>query len=202
MCDHNILHGLGIPNLLIKDQNSSLGSGGASERQLEMFDAFTSAVFDLAVGAFVDQVVLQLIQYNFDAQRNPLAYQAGTVQKKPTKISELEAVVKSIESLTQLGFINPANEIDFKHVRELISLPVRKPDPTGDFVLPENRIHRITVAEGGSAEQAPNVPNPAAKHVMESKKLETQKTIAKENQAAMIAKAKATSKSTSKAKKK
>lgn len=190
MCDYNILHGLGIPNLLIKDQTSSLGSGGASERQLEMFDSFTSAIFDIAVGAFVNQVILQLIQFNFDAQKNPLAYHPGTIQKKPTKISELEAVVKSIKELTELGYINPANEIDFKHVRELVSLPARKPDPDTSFVLPENRIHRITVAEDNN--KAPDVPNPAAKHVMETKKLDTQKEIAEENRKASIAKAKTT----------
>ncbi len=177
MCDLNMLHGLGIPNLLIKDNHSRMGSGGASERQLEIFNAFVGSLFDLIVGAFVEQAIAQLIQFNFDPKKNPKAYNAGKIQKKPTRVNELKVVTESIKALTELGFINPTNPVDFRYVRELIDLPGREPDPLPDNLLPFKRQERIETKRGSDATSEENVkvPNPAAKHALEGHRLETQK---------------------------
>ncbi len=192
LCDLNMLHGLGVPNLLIKDSSSKLGSGGASERQLELFNTFTSSLFDLVVGQFVEQAISQLIQYNFDPRKNPKAYLPGTIQKKPTRVSELRVFADSIKIFTELGYMNPANPVDFRYVREAVDAPDREPDPIPGGVLPSNRIYRTTVAEKddptapaipelkettaplreteGLKNKAASVANPAAKHVQAAAK--------------------------------
>lgn len=181
MCDSNMLHGLGVPNLLIKDNNSKLGTGGASERQLELFDAFISALFDLIVGGFTAQAIAQLIQYNYDVRSNPKAYNAGTIQKKPTRVTELDSVIKAVTALTKLGYINPANPVDFRYVRELVTLPDRKPDPLPNGVLPDNRIKRWTATE---QEGTPTVANPAADYVVEASKTAAKQQVKEANQKA------------------
>jgi hypothetical protein len=143
MCDYNMQMGIGIPNLLMKDNSSKLGSGGASEKQLELYDTFISSLFDLIVAPFIKQLCSQLIQYNFDARTNPLAYDCGIVQKKPTKTTELKVVVGAVESLTRMGYINPFNSLDFHYVRDLIGLPARDPDKFN--VLPDNKQERTNI---------------------------------------------------------
>lgn len=145
MCDYNMMLGLGIPNLLMKDNSSKLGSGGASEKQLELFDSFISSLFDLIVNPFVKQLCSQLIQYNFDARSNPKAYDCGTITKRPTKNTELKVVTEAIEALTRMGYINPFNDLDFKYVRDVVGLPTRKADKK--FVLPVNQSERKNVNE-------------------------------------------------------
>lgn len=171
LCDNNMLHGMGVPNLLIKDSNGRLGTGGASERQLELFDTFITALFDLVVGGFVEQAIAQLIQYNFDVKSNPKALNAGSIQRRPTRAAELDSVIKAITALTNLGYVNPANPVDFRFVRELVTLPDRKPDPLMDGVLPINRKFN-TLEQGVMDPKEDNVEiaNPAANYTIEAQK--------------------------------
>lgn len=124
MCDSNMMIGMGIPNLIVRDDNQGLGSSGAAERQTELFHAYISALYRSIVGDFLDQVVLQLIQYNFDPRLNPLAYKPGTIKERPMRWSELSVLSSSIDKLTQLGYLSPNNDIDMDHVRDTFHLPL------------------------------------------------------------------------------
>ncbi len=124
-CDDNIISGLGIPSMLIRGEQSSLGTGKASETQYEIFDNFIGSLFDLVVNPFVEQVIGQLIAFNFDLATHPLAIYPGTINKKPTRTAELKVIADMTDTFTKLGYIDPYNEVDFNFVRELINAPQR-----------------------------------------------------------------------------
>jgi hypothetical protein len=125
MCDQNMLIGMGIPNLIIKDSNQGLGSSGSSERQVEMFHAFVSSLYKEVIGAFLDQCILQLIQYNFDPRLIPEAYLPGSIKEKPLRWSETKTLIDGIERFTKLGYISPEERSDRDYVREVINMPYR-----------------------------------------------------------------------------
>lgn len=129
LCDRNILVGMGVPNLLIRDNSNTLGTSGASDSQAELFDNLIGSYYDLILQPFLEQAILQLIQYNFDPRKNPGAFHPGTIKKRPTRIAELEVTVKAIKELTELQFLSPYNELDFNYVRDLLHLPERAPEP-------------------------------------------------------------------------
>jgi hypothetical protein len=119
------------------------------------------------MNAFLEQVILPLIQINFDVKKNDKAYLSGSIQKKPTRITELATVINSIETLTRFGYMNPANELDFKFARELINAPERMPDPLPDGVLPNNRDSTVTTT---TSIQKKETPNPATDYAIEANK--------------------------------
>lgn len=125
MCDQNMLIGLGIPNLIVKDNNQGLGSSGSSERQVEMFHAFISSLYKQVISAFLDQCILQLIQYNFDPRLNSEAYQPGSIKEKPLRWSETKTLIEGIRVFTELGYITPEESVDRNYVREIINMPYR-----------------------------------------------------------------------------
>ncbi|MBD2201562.1 hypothetical protein H6G33_09405 [Calothrix sp. FACHB-1219] len=170
LCDNNMMMGLGIPNLLMRDNSNRLGSGGASERQLELFNTFVSSLFDSIVQPFTNQLCAQLIQYNFDPRRNPKAYLSGSIQKRPTRNSELKTLIEAIDSLSNLGFINPSNEIDFKHVRELVEFPDREIDKD-DFtvIFPDRRQERININQNTNIDGDSSNSSTASKAKKDSK---------------------------------
>lgn len=128
LCDKNIMMGLGIPNLIVRDERSGLGNGNSSENQIELYQTFISSIFDIIVGDFIRYAIAQLITYNFDPTINPKAYKTGMIKKLPFRYADTEVVINSVEKMTKLGYMNPANEEDFNHVRSLLYLNNRKPD--------------------------------------------------------------------------
>jgi hypothetical protein len=125
LCDKNMMLGMNIPNLLVVDNTSALGSSGASERQLEVFDIYVSYIFDQVVGDFVDQVIRQLIHYNFDVRTRPLAAHPGRIEKRPLRVTDLNVMAGVIEKMTEMGFVNSANQKDFAWARDVLGMPAR-----------------------------------------------------------------------------
>lgn len=157
MCDQNMLIGMGIPNLIVKDNNQGLGSSGSSERQVEMFHAFISSIYKQVVGAFLDQCVLQLIQYNFDPRIIPEAYLPGSIKEKPLRWSETSTLIEGIKAFTELGYITPEETPDRNYVREVLNMPYRveKEAP----VLAEIVRAKITIPAEGKEEIKPEEDN-------------------------------------------
>lgn len=123
MCDQNMMIGMGIPNLIIKDTNQGLGSSGSSERQVEMFHAYISSIYKEVVGAFLDQCILQLIQYNFDPRLFKEAYHPGHIKEKPLRWSETKTLIEGIEKMTKLGYVSPEQPEDLNYTREILNMP-------------------------------------------------------------------------------
>ncbi len=127
-CDNNMQVGMGIPNLIMRDERSGLGNGNSSENQVEMFNTMISHYFSIATNAFVNQVVRQLIAYNFDPLTVKDVNNPGYIAEVPLRPTEIETFTKSVNTLVSLGFINPTNQEDFNHVRSMIKLPQREID--------------------------------------------------------------------------
>jgi hypothetical protein len=145
MCDQNMMIGMGIPDLILKNKSTGLGSSGAAERQTELFHAYVSSLYELVVNGFLDQVVRQLIQYNFDPRTNTKAYELGYIKQKPLRYSELTTLTGMVDTLTKHGYLSPENLEDGQQVRELF-------DIAGEFkyVRPTNRTQQSTPTGGTS----------------------------------------------------
>lgn len=126
MCDQQIMTGLNIPNLILRDNNSGLGSSGSSERQVEMYHHFITGIYQRVTQDFLSSVVAQLIQYNFDPRVVPEAYDYGTLQQLPIRWSETKVLVDAIAMMTDKGYIDAGDEADNYHVRALLSFPRRR----------------------------------------------------------------------------
>ncbi len=128
MCDHKMMVGMGIPNLIVRDTRSGLGNGSSSENQVQMFDTFISAIYDRVMADFINGPISSLISLNFDLTKVKDAHHKGTIKKIPFRFADLSVLGTVVESWTALGYINPANHEDFNQVRAYLQLPSRKPD--------------------------------------------------------------------------
>lgn len=128
LCNTNMQVGMGIPNLIMRDERSGLGNGSSSESQVEIFNMMVSHYFHIATQAFVDQVVKQLIAYNFDPFTVKDIDDPGYISEVPSRPTEIEQLVNAYEKLTKLGFMNAADSADYNHVRSMLNLPQREVD--------------------------------------------------------------------------
>lgn len=128
MCDHNMMVGLGIPNLIVRDTRSGLGSGSSAENQVQMFHTFISSIFDVVINDFINYAITQLISYNFDIRNRSLSSSKGHIKKIPFRFADLLVLGDVIKNWTELGYINPSNQEDFNQVRSYLELPQRKVD--------------------------------------------------------------------------
>lgn len=128
LCDQNMMIGMGIPNLIMRDETSGLGNGQSSENQVEMFNMLVSHYFKILSGNFINQVISQLIAYNFDPYTVKDISQRGIITEIPSRPAEIEVLIKAFKELTNLGYMNAADQEDFNHVRTLIRLPNRESD--------------------------------------------------------------------------
>lgn len=128
LCDDNMMVGMGIPNLIMRDKTSGLGNGSSSENQVEMFNMLVSHYFKILTNNFINQVIAQLIAYNFDPYTVKDISNLGEISEIPSRPAEIDVLVKAFKELTNLGYMNAASQEDFNHVRTLIRLPHRDVD--------------------------------------------------------------------------
>ena len=120
--------GMGIPNLIMRDERSGLGNGNSSENQVEMFNMLISHYFNLTTTAFTNQVIRQLIAYNFDPDTVQDISDPGYISEIPLRPTEIETLIKAFSDLTTIGYMNPGNQEDYNHVRTMLKLPQREVD--------------------------------------------------------------------------
>ena len=137
MCDLQMMTGLNIPNLIMRDTNSGLGSGQSSERQVEMYHHFITGIYQRVTQDFLSSVVAQLIQYNFDPRVVREAYEYGDLPQLPIRWSETKVLVDAIAMMTDKGYINSSDDVDNNHVRDLLSFPRSKKRSTQAAVVPK-----------------------------------------------------------------
>jgi hypothetical protein len=122
LCDDNMRGLMGIPNLIMKDDVSSMGSGAASEIQFKQFNQMITSLFDFVVQNILDQAILQLIQYNFDARTIPDALNPGTIQCKPASNTDLKTILDGIKNLTELFTLNKT-DAERNYIKDLLGFP-------------------------------------------------------------------------------
>ena len=127
-CDNNMQIGMGIPNLIMRDERSGLGNGNSSENQVEMFNIMVSRYFDIVTTAIVDQVIRNLIEFNFDTETVPYANEPGYISEIPLRPTEIKEYVVAVKELTTLGYMNAKNQEDFNQVRAMLKLDQREVD--------------------------------------------------------------------------
>lgn len=123
LCDSNMLQGLGIPNLLMKEGGSRMGSGAASTKQMEVFDMQVTSYYNQIMNSFLEKVIRPLIQYNFDPKLYADSYLDGTFSIKPTRPEEVAATIDAIEALTNTAFLSPSNDEHREWVSQVIGFP-------------------------------------------------------------------------------
>lgn len=123
LCDDNMMIAMGIPNLILKDKNQGLGTGGAAERQMEAFHLFIGEMYQTVTNAVLEQVVSPLILWNFDPRVYTGAYNSGNFGNKPIRWSENAILITIVDKLKSLGYID---ENDRDWVRDIFYVPDNK----------------------------------------------------------------------------
>jgi hypothetical protein len=119
-CDTNMMIGLGIPNLLVHNRETGLGTGRATEIQVELFDSLVDSIYEAILQPFVSQVVRSLIDLNFDPSVHKGAEELGKIVRRPTRTGDISATVDSFHKLFQMKVVD-INDRD--HIRKLLNLP-------------------------------------------------------------------------------
>lgn len=124
LMDQNMLHALGIPNLIIRDEGRGLGSGGSSERQLEIFDMAITQIAIKVSQVILEQIVGPLIRYNFSSVLVPDADDYGEFGIKPMRYVDYKVMSDSTKVLTDAGVISPiTNKKDKMYIRNQLGIP-------------------------------------------------------------------------------
>lgn len=140
LCDQNMRLGMNIPNLLMEDSGHSMGSSGASERQLEVFEVFITSILESLTDSFLHQVVRPLIDYNFNPELHN-TFDLGTINFLPSRFADYQILYEGIYKMVEAGFIDSSNEVDFNWARDMLGAPrrshTRKDKPRGkNYELP------------------------------------------------------------------
>jgi hypothetical protein len=123
-CDQNMLHAMGIPNLLIKNQDLGLGSGGTTEKQVEMFEMSIEQIAIKVSEVLIDQLIKTLITYNFSPKLVDHADNYGEFIIKPIRYVDYKVMAESAKILTEAGVIAPlVSEMDRKFIRNQLGIP-------------------------------------------------------------------------------
>ena len=169
-CDNNMQIGLGIPNLIMRDERSGLGSGKSSENQVEMFNIMVGHIFQIVTKAFTHQVIKQLIAFNFDPYTVADIHVPGFIAERPLRPTEIEVLTKSYKTLTELGLVNPSNQDDYNQIRDMFGLSQRSVDKfckdMTNYISgkkPISKSNEETLKEEASKEEAPKKEAPPQK---------------------------------------
>ena len=117
-----MLHSLGIPNLIIRDGTSGLGTGTSAEKQLEIFDMAITQIATKVSQALIEQFIKVLIMYNFYGV--PDADNYGEFIIKPMRYADYRIVADSAKTLADAGYVSPlTNAKDKAFFRSQLGIP-------------------------------------------------------------------------------
>jgi hypothetical protein len=88
-----------------------------------LFNKIITSLFDFIVQPILNQAILQLIQYNFDARVIPEAYHPGTIQCKPARDTELKTILDGIKDLFEAYELNKT-EAERNYIKDLLGFPI------------------------------------------------------------------------------
>lgn len=118
-CDQNMLHAMGIPNLIIRDEGRGLGSGGSAEKQVQMFESMIEGIAIKICNILIEQLISTLIKYNFGVQDN-----YGEFIIKPMRYVDYKIIADSAAVLQEAGFVSPfTNPKDKAFFRSQLGIP-------------------------------------------------------------------------------
>lgn len=120
--ESQILRGMAIPNLLFKDSNSRLGSGGSSERQMEAFIMLISSFFKKTQLSVLNSVVKNLITLNF-GDPNVIEGGLGSFSELPLRVADIKDLASSAKQLMEAGIFNPADTNQRQYYQDIFGLP-------------------------------------------------------------------------------
>lgn len=123
--ESQILRGLGVPNLLFKDNNSKLGSGGSSERQMETFIMLMSSFFKKASNSFLESVIKNLIKYNF-GDPDIIEGDIGEFTELPLRVADLKDLATTVKILKESEVFDSSDPSQLNHYRNMFSIPYNK----------------------------------------------------------------------------
>jgi len=165
ICDRNMMLGMNLPNLLMNDERSALGAKGASEAQWDAFQHFIISLHREIIGGFLDQVVRQLIQFNFDYTLNPLAISPGSIEQRPVRPSDIQIMSEALYQMTEIGLFNSEDEGDFNWGRDIMGMPIRKRKagdrPRGTKLATPKELKDIHAPAPAASNPAPAFDKPA-----------------------------------------
>jgi hypothetical protein len=120
--ESQILRGMAIPNLLFKDTNSKLGSGGSSERQMEAFIMLISSFFKKTQLCILNSIVKNLITLNYGDPKL-LEGGLGSFTEMPLRVTDIKDLASSAKQLGEAGIFNSNNDNQRHYYQDIFGLP-------------------------------------------------------------------------------
>jgi phage gp29-like protein len=132
-----IYRALNLPQLLLGTEKS--GAYALGKVHFRMFDDITRSYARHITDVLVDQLVTQLINYNFP---NAKTYGQFVITEEPN-VDDRKILAQFAEILTKIGILNVDDENDVGYVRELCGIPDRvhrgKEGSNGSTQYPDKR---------------------------------------------------------------
>lgn len=160
LCNTLILRGLLIPALVFSSGDGA-GSYALGEAHVKTFDKILDGYLEGGKAALIEQLVKQLIAYNFPKAR----WQEkgfGTFARRELTIDERQKEAEMFEKAVNMGIVDTNDLTDLNKMREAMGFeprttPIAKPDPFGGMEIDEdgNPVQPFGTdeEEGGSAER-------------------------------------------------
>jgi len=121
--EDNMMIAMGIPNLILKDNNNGLGTGGAAERQMEAFLLLIDSIYDTVMTDFM-HVIKYLIEWNFPPEMHKGKF--GVFNSKILRVSELNVLGNITDKLLDKGVLDTNDPDDNNWIRETFGIPTRR----------------------------------------------------------------------------
>lgn len=157
-CEVQQIRNLLLPYGFIESSFSDANAGNSSseERQIEIFNRVLHSLYLMYVIPFVKQVYQRLIKLNFN--RDSASIPPTFALRKATRPEDRVALMQMIKGLTDFGYFNPTNKLDWAMVREMVD-GIDRPLGKDDIEF----IKQLIIYPRQKPEPANNAAKPAAK---------------------------------------
>lgn len=111
-----------IPYFLISDGGHSL-SASSIERRMEVFYTNKEQAFNSLTTEAIKQVLQPLVKWNFNRESAKIAPSFARIHSDRSE--DRVASMQTVKGLTENGYLNPTNSVDWRMVRQMLRLSDR-----------------------------------------------------------------------------
>ncbi|MGG6283691.1 phage portal protein family protein [Leptolyngbya sp. AN03gr2] len=157
-CNEQMILSTGFPFFLIS--NEIKGTGSAVERRMETFYSTLEYLRIQILRPIARQAFHRLIQYNFNRESAKITPEFTRIYSD--RPEDRVASMQMIQGLTELGYFNPKNSLDFEMVRQMVRAADRRLD-NKDKEFIDLLFEKQTQGEGGGRPIGSSKPQQVAR---------------------------------------
>lgn len=148
-CDIQLVRGLLVPYGLIDTTATEMS--GSMERHMEIYNRIVKTIYKTFVCPFITQVFGRLTKFNFNRSTAKIAPKLPL--RSNTRPQDSVALMQLISGLTNQGYFNPTNSVDWAMVREMVAAMDRPQDKKDIEFVKQLLVYPRQKTEGGNPER-------------------------------------------------